>query len=95
MDQRFDQYRGYARSHAAFFGKYLRRADAFMLLRASIHLLRSAKRWLTGVVRRDNELAASGRSYVTQFVPGLLAGLRSNIQVPRLHDARQESVASE
>lgn len=95
MDQRFDQYRGYARSHAAFFGKYLRRADAFMLLRATIHLLRSAKRWLTGVVRRDHELAVSGRSYVTQFVPGLLAGLRSSIRAPRLHDARQESVASE
>lgn len=91
QDQRLEQYRGYARSHAAFFGKYLRRADAFMLLRATIHLARSARRWLTGIVRGDSELAANGRSYVSQFFPGLIAGFRSRIPAPRLPNARQEA----
>nr|AFI78753.1 glycosyl transferase [uncultured bacterium ws198A12] len=82
--QRLEQYRGYAHSHAAFFGKHLRRGDAFMLLRASTHLLRAVRRWLSGAVRGDRELAANGRSYVLQFFRGLFAGLRSNIRAPRL-----------
>jgi GT2 family glycosyltransferase len=90
-DQRLEQYRGYARSHAAFFGKYLRRADVFMLLRATIHFIRAARRWLTGVARGDSELAANGRSYVQQFFPGLVAGLRSQIRAPRLHHAGRET----
>ena len=84
QDQRLEQYRGYAYSHAAFFGKYLRRGDAFMLLRAGTHLLRAMRRWLSGAIRRDRELAANGRSYALQFFPGLMAGLRSNIRAPRL-----------
>ena len=83
-DQRLEQYRGYAYSHAAFFGKYLRRGDAFMLLRAGIHLARSVRRWLSGAIRGDRKLAANGRSYTLQFLPGLIAGLRSNIRAPRL-----------
>jgi GT2 family glycosyltransferase len=90
-EQRLEQYRGYARSHAAFFGKYIRRADMFMLVRAAIHFVRAARRWLTGIVRSDSELAANGRSYVQQFFPGLLAGLRSSARPPQLPRVRGES----
>lgn len=91
-DERMMQYRGYARSHAAFFGKYLRRGDLFMLVRSSAHLLRAAKRWLTGIVRRDAELAANGRMYTLQFLPGLIAGLRSKIAPPQLRRTAEESI---
>jgi len=86
--QRLEQYRGYAHSHAAFFGKYLRRGDAFMLLRASTHVLRAVRRWISGAIRGDRELAANGRSYALWFFPGLIAGLRSNIRAPRLPGSR-------
>ena len=82
-DQRLEQYRGYARSHAAFFGKYIRRADMFLTLRAALHFVRAARRWFTGFIRRDPELAAHGRSYVQQFLPGLVLGLRSSVRPPR------------
>lgn len=82
--ERVEQYRGYGRSQAAFFGKYLRRGDLFMLLRSGIHVTRVVKRWLTGVVRRDTELAVNGRMYTLQFAPGLLAGFRSKIEPPQL-----------
>ncbi len=82
--ERLDQYRGYARTHAAFFGKYLRRGDLFIAARATVHLGRSMLRWLRGVLRGDRELAANGRAYVTQFMPGVLDGIRSHIRPPVL-----------
>ena len=75
--RRADQYDGYARSHAAFFGKYLRRGDAFMVPRILVHLLRSSKRWLGGVLRDDAERADYGRAYLRWFFPGFIAGWRS------------------
>ena len=84
FDQRLEQYRGYARSHAAFFGKHLRRGDLFILLRAGVHLARAIRRWLQGAWRRDPELAANGRSYAVQLLPGIIAGMRSRIRPPRL-----------
>lgn len=74
--QRASQYRDYARSQGGFFGKYLRRGDGFIALRAAVHFLRAVRRWLGGVVRRDRELAMNGRAYVCGFLPGLVAGWR-------------------
>lgn len=82
--ERLDQYRNYARSHAAFFGKHLRRGDLFMLARAAVHLARALRRWLRGLLRRDAELAANGRSYVGQFFSGIIAGMSSPRRPPRL-----------
>ena len=84
LDERLEQYRGYARSHAAFFGKHLRRGDLFILLRAGVHLARATRRWLRGALARDAELAANGRSYAVQLLPGIIAGMRSHIRPPRL-----------
>jgi GT2 family glycosyltransferase len=84
LDQRLSQYRGYARSHGAFFGKHLRRGDLFIALRAGVHLARALRRWLRGALRGDAELAANGRSYATQLVPGIIAGMKSRSRAPRL-----------
>jgi GT2 family glycosyltransferase len=84
LDERLQQYGGYARSHAAFFGKYLRRRDVFMALRAILHLARSTRRWVSGMIRADRELAAHGRAYVVNFLPGLIAGMRSGLAPPAL-----------
>jgi len=75
--ERIAQYRDYARSHAGFFGKYLRRGDWFIALRMLIHLSRSLKRWALGVLKSNKDLALNGRAYVTELLPGILAGWRS------------------
>jgi hypothetical protein len=82
--ERLEQYRDYARSHAAFFGKHLRRGDLFILARAGMHLARALRRWIRGALRRDAELAANGRSYAGQFFPGIIAGMSSPRRPPRL-----------
>lgn len=84
LDERLDQYRSYARSHGAFFGKHLRRGDLYIVLRAKVHLARALRRWLRGVTRRDAELAANGRSYAIQLLPGIIAGMRSRLRPPSL-----------
>jgi GT2 family glycosyltransferase len=90
QSQRLDQYRSYARCHAAFFGKHLRRADGLIALRAAIHLARAIRRWISGIIRGDSDLAANGRCYTLEFFPGLLAGLRSNIRPPHLHSPQAD-----
>ena len=74
--QREDRYRSYARSHSAFFGRYLRQGDWFMILRTSVHILRSLRRWLLGSLRRDPEAARNGRAYLSELLQGLRAGWR-------------------
>jgi GT2 family glycosyltransferase len=88
FDERLDQYAGYARSHAAFFGKHIRRGDAFIALRAVLHFARALRRWIFGVTSGDRELAANGRAYVSQFLPGLIAGIRSKLVPPSLTEQR-------
>jgi GT2 family glycosyltransferase len=75
-EQRSDQYRAYARSHGGFYGKYLRRGDWFIALRAALHFGRAFRRWLRGVLTRDRERIANGRAYLTGLPLGIIAGLR-------------------
>jgi GT2 family glycosyltransferase len=75
--ERATQYRDYARSHAGFFGKYLRQGDWFIGVRIPIHLSRSLRRWALGVLKSNRDLALNGRAYVTELLPGILAGWRS------------------
>lgn len=77
--ERETQYENYARSHGGFFGKYLRRRDGFIALRAATHLLRATRRWLVGRLRGDRDLELNGRSYVVGLLPGILAGWRSTV----------------
>jgi len=84
LEERLTQYRGYARSHGAFFGKHLKRGDLFILLRAGVHFARALRRWQRGTLTGDAELAANGLSYATQLVPGIIAGMKSRVQPPSL-----------
>lgn len=74
--QRRQRYRTYALSQAGFYGKHIRRGDAFMALRAATNTLRAARRWVRGVVRGDAEARMHGSAYVRYFIPGVIAGLR-------------------
>jgi GT2 family glycosyltransferase len=74
--ERVEQYRNYAFSHGGFYGKYLRRGDLFIALRACVHLVRALRRWVLGVIRGETELARNGRAYVIGLVPGMVAGWR-------------------
>lgn len=78
--RRVEQYRHYALSHGGFYGKYLRRGDLFILARAAGHFFRALRRWLRGKLNGDAELAMLGRAYCTNLLPGILAGLRSNLR---------------
>ena len=76
--KRVEQYKHYALSHGGFYGKYLRRGDLFILLRAAGHLMRALRRWMRGRLKGDAELAMLGKSYCLNLFPGILAGIRSN-----------------
>jgi GT2 family glycosyltransferase len=74
--QRIIQYKTYARSHGAFYGKYLRNGDWFIAIRTVIHFFRVLKRWLRGRIIGERELALNGRAYAAGLLPGIIAGLR-------------------
>jgi GT2 family glycosyltransferase len=76
--ERAAQYRNYARSHGGFYGKYLRRGDAFILMRASYHHLRAFVRWMRGTLTGNDELALNGWAYLTGLLPGILSGLKKD-----------------
>jgi GT2 family glycosyltransferase len=82
--KRAEQYRHYALSHGGFYGKYLRRGDLFILARAAGHFVRAFRRWINGMLKGDSELALLGKSYCINLLPGIQAGLRSNMPPGKL-----------
>lgn len=78
--KRWLQYRHYALSHGGFYGKYLRRADLFILARAVGHFMRALRRWIRGSLNGDAELAMLGRAYCTHLLPGMIEGLTSGVR---------------
>lgn len=81
---RREQYRDYARSIGAFFGKYLRRGDWFIALRVIVHHLRAVRFWLQGILTSNPELRVYGGAYLVGTLPGIVAGFRVK------RDARDE-----
>jgi len=75
-DQRIEQYRNYAFSHGSFYGKYIRKLDWFIALRAIVHYLRTSRRYLKGLINGDRELTLSSRAYLAGLLPGIIAGIR-------------------
>jgi len=75
--ERQRQYANYARSQGAFYGKFIRRGDGFILLRAGLHLLRAGLRWLRGSLAGDVEQARIGRAYASQLLPGIASMFRA------------------
>jgi GT2 family glycosyltransferase len=76
-----EQYRQYARSHGGFYGKYIRKGDFFIFLRAIAHYFRALRRWVRGAVTHNAELALVGREYFLGLFPGIVEGFRSKFQV--------------
>jgi len=76
-EARARQYRSYALSHGAFYGKYLRRGDPLIGARLVIHLLRAARRWASAVASGDADRALNGRSYLLHLPRGVVEGWRS------------------
>jgi GT2 family glycosyltransferase len=77
-EARSEQYRSYARSHGGFYGKYLRRGDWFIGVRAAIHFVRAFRTILRGLLTGNNELRIMGRSYLAGLPEGILNGLRNS-----------------
>jgi cellulose synthase/poly-beta-1,6-N-acetylglucosamine synthase-like glycosyltransferase len=75
--QRADQYRAYARGLGMFYGKYLRQGDWFIALRIPLHLQRSLRKWLRGIITRDEEATFYGQIYMVGLFPGMLSGWRN------------------
>lgn len=84
--KRVEQYKHYALSHGGFYGKYLRRIDLFILARAMGHFFRALRRWIRGKLSGDAEIALLGQAYYKNLLPGILAGLRSNMRPGMLND---------
>jgi GT2 family glycosyltransferase len=78
--KRVEQYRHYALSHGGFYGKYLRRADLFILARAAGHFMRALRRWVRGKLTGDMEMALLGHAYCLNLLPGILAGIKSEMR---------------
>jgi GT2 family glycosyltransferase len=76
-EERALQYRNYARSQGGFYGKYLRKGDWFIGLRAIMHHYRALRRWIRGLKSGDQEAVLCGRAYFTGLLPGIIAGFRS------------------
>ena len=72
-----DVYRRYARGQGAFYGKYVRRGDPFIMRRAVRDLVRAPWLVLRGAVTRNAELLAMGWGETTGLPAGVLAGLRN------------------
>ncbi len=75
--ERQAQYRLYARSHGAFYGKYLHQGDWFIALRAATHHLRALRRLARAIMKGNSEEVRIARAYLVWLIPGIIAGLRS------------------
>ncbi len=81
--QRSERLRHYALTQGGFYGKYLLNGDSMILLQTLRDLVRAPLRWVRGILRRDADVAASGRADTLYMLPGILAGLR------RRHSGRE------
>jgi GT2 family glycosyltransferase len=70
------QLRAYARSHGGFYGKYVRKGDGFIVLRALFHHVRALRRWIIGTVKGDRNQALIGRAYVLGLLPDIVTGFQ-------------------
>ena len=72
--QRASRYEAYARSQGGFYGKHIRQADLFMLVRFLRDQVRGPIRWLKGTVKANADDAASGKALTLNLVPGVIDG---------------------
>jgi GT2 family glycosyltransferase len=71
-------YAGYAESQGGFYGKHLRRGDAFIALRTAVTYLRAARRTVAGALSGDALRRRDGWVTLKRLGPGILRGLRES-----------------
>jgi GT2 family glycosyltransferase len=82
--EKIDRLKAYAHGHGSFYGKYLRRGDLFVLLRATAHFVRALRRWIHGTITGNTDRALMGQAYCMGLIPGIVAGFRSQIRAGQL-----------
>jgi len=50
-----------------------------------VHHYRAARRWGRGKASGDADLAMLGKAYFTGLLPGIVAGFRSDFQMPAVN----------
>jgi glycosyltransferase involved in cell wall biosynthesis len=83
-NEKNERFKVYAYGHGGFYGKYLRRGDMFIFLRALIHFGRAFRRWVFGSIRGNADFAMNGKAYCMGLIPGIVAGFRSKIHPQKL-----------
>jgi GT2 family glycosyltransferase len=83
-NEKNERFKVYAYGHGGFYGKYLRRGDMFILLRALVHFGRALRRWIFGNISGNADFAMNGKAYCMGLIPGILAGFRSEIRPHKL-----------
>jgi GT2 family glycosyltransferase len=76
--RRTEVYRRYARGQGAFYGKYVRAGDGFILRRAGHDLVRAPWWTIRGLVAGNRDLLAMGLGAMRGLVPGFVQGLRND-----------------
>lgn len=77
-----DVRRRYARGQGGFYGRHLRRGDAFIAGRLARDLARGAWWLVRGAMSGDGELRSRGRAQLTDLPAGVVAGLRRDSAGP-------------
>lgn len=75
-----ERLKDHALSHGGFYGKYLRKGDGFILLRAVVHQLRAFRWWLMGLLLRDRERRLIGTAYFKGLIPGIVTGIKKGVE---------------
>jgi GT2 family glycosyltransferase len=70
--------RAYAYSEGGVYGKFIRRGDAFMVLRVAVSLLRAFLRLLRSHVQADEAARINAWAFLTRLLPGVAAGWRDS-----------------
>jgi GT2 family glycosyltransferase len=77
-DKLMSMHRRYARGQGAFYGKFVRQGDPFILRRALRDLARAPWLLVRGLATGNSDLIAMGAGEVTGLLPGILAGLTND-----------------
>lgn len=83
-EENYERFNAYAHGHGSFYGKYLRKGDLFILLRAMLHFVRAFRRWIYGNLTGNAEFAMNGKAYCLGLLPGMIAGFRSGTRLGKL-----------
>lgn len=77
-DQTLETYANYAQGQGGFYGKHLRRGDAFIALRTVVTYLRAARRMAAGALQGNAMRRKNGWITLRRLGPGIVRGIRES-----------------